>query len=169
MKKILFIVFLTFICISPAYSAQKSGSLTVSVSVQGKFFLMVNSDSFDFANLNPGQTGEISKKDGLTVVTASTNGNPCYLKVSCSRPLSSGTDYIPNDNFTWYGTSEGKGEFFGTTDKSFADTTATAYVSTPSESGDGTKISSKFKFRLHVPEDTKPGSYTTTVMFTMTE
>jgi hypothetical protein len=44
-----------------------------------------------------------------------------------------------------------------------------AYISTAEEADQVKKIVNRFKFMLHVPEDTKPGEYSTTVMFTMTE
>jgi hypothetical protein len=154
---------------SPVHAAAANGSITVTVLVQGSFNLIVNSDSFDFARLAPGQTGEMDRSDGITVTGASSGGNPWYLKVATVKPLTSGTNYIPNENFTWYGTSEGTGAWYGSGEKTFADTANTAYVSSVSESEQINKVVNKFKFRLHAPEDTKPGNYTTTVMFTMTE
>ena len=153
----------------PAFAAQTSSAMTVTVFVQGTFGLMVNSDSFDFARLTPGETGEMSRAEGITASGASSNGNPWYLKVSAVKPLSSGSDYISNDNFTWYGSSEGKGTWYGSTEKSLADPYDTAYISLPEEAELADRITNRFKFKLYVPKDTKPGTYTTTVMFTMTE
>jgi hypothetical protein len=155
--------------LSPVYAAQTTSAITVSVLVQGSFYLMVNTDSFDFARLAPGQTGEMNRSEGVTVTGASSGGNPWYLKVSTIKPLTSGSNFIPNENFTWYGTSEGTGAWYGTGEKSFADPSNTAYVSSGEEADQISKVANKFKFRLHAPEDTKPGAYTTTVMFTMTE
>jgi hypothetical protein len=155
--------------LEPAFASQTSGTMTVTVFVQGTFGLMVNSDSFDFARLMPGETGEMFRAEGINVSGASSNGNPWYLKVSTVKPLSSGSDYIPNDNFTWYGSSEGKGTWYGSNEKSLADPYDTAYISIPEEAELADRITNRFKFRLFVPNDTKPGNYTTTVMFTMTE
>ncbi len=130
---------------------------------------MVNTDSFDFARLAPGQTGEMNRSEGVAVTGTSSGGNPWYLKVSAVKPLTSGSNSIPNENFTWYGTSEGTGSWHGTGEKSFADPDNTAYVSSAEEADQISKVVNRFKFRLHTPEDTKPGNYTTTVMFTMTE
>jgi len=155
----------------PAFALQRpqSSNITISVIVQGSFNIMVSTDSFDFARLMPGQTGESSRKEGILVAGTSTSGNPWYLKVTASNPLTSGSDIIPNDNFTWYGTSEGQGNWFGGKEKNFSDQNNTAYVSSADEVDLGKMVANKFKFKLHVPEDTKPGVYTTTVMFTMTE
>jgi hypothetical protein len=154
---------------SPALAAQATSSITVSVLVQGSFNLVVNTDSFDFARLAPGQTGEMNGTEGVAVTGTSSGGNPWYLMVSTVKPLTSGNNSIPNENFTWFGTSEGKGAWYGNAEKSFAAPTNTAYVSSVDEADQVSKVVNKFKFRLRAPEDTKPGSYTTTVMFTMTE
>jgi len=155
--------------LTPIYAAQKTSSITVAVMVQGSFNLMVNTDSFDFARLAPGQTGEMNRPEGIAVSGTSGSGNPWYLKVSTIKPLTSGVNTIPNENFTWYGTSEGTGAWNGTGEKSFADPANTAYISSFKEADQINKVVNKFKFRLHAPEDAKPGNYTTTVMFTMTE
>ena len=153
---------------SPAIALQSSNTIAVSVLVQGAFGLRVNSDSFDFANLLPGQTGNMSRSDGIVVAGTSSSGNPWYLVVAAAKPLSSGSDFIPSDNFTWRSSSEGKGEWYGSRDRSLEQQN-TAYISNVDESSSAAVVANRFKFRLHVPEDTKPGSYTTTVMFTMTE
>jgi hypothetical protein len=169
MKKFLMLTFafLLLTC-NFAFALQATNSLTVVVTVQGSFNLIVNSDSFDFARLAPKQTGEMTRSDGIAVTGVSSSGNPWYLKVSAEKPLTSGSNTIPNENFTWYGTSEGTGAWHGTAEKSLADPGA-AYASSAEEANKANKVVNKFKFRLHVPEDTKPGDYRTTVMFTMTE
>ena len=155
--------------LEPAYSLQTTNTLTVMVNVQAAFELIVNSDSFDFARLMPGQTGEIARAEGIVVTGASSGGNPWYLKVSAVKPLSSGSDFISNENFSWYSSTEGKGESFGSAEKSFSDPSSTAYISSLDEANSSEKVVNKFKFKLFVPEETKAGYYTTTVMFTMTE
>lgn len=167
-----FLILLCAILLLPfgnALAIDTNNTLTVTVFVQGSFNLMVNSDSFDFARLSPGQTGEMTRAEGISVAGASSGGTPWYLKVTSTKPLSSGSDSIPNENFTWYGTSEGKGEWYGRAEKTFLDPNNTAYISSIEEAEQSNKVTNNFKFKLHVPEDTKAGSYTTTVMFTMTE
>lgn len=155
--------------LEPAFGVQTTSTINVTVFVQGTFGLMVDTDSFDFARLVPGDTGEMSRAEGISVAGASSNGNPWCLKVSTTRPLSSGADFIANDNFSWYGSSEGKGKWYGSNEKSLADPYDTAYISLPEEAELAEKVTNRFKFRLFVPKDTKPGTYTTTIMFTMTE
>ncbi|MFH1709669.1 MAG: hypothetical protein ABH860_01190 [bacterium] len=168
--KIFFILYLALCALHlPAYALQSTGSITAVVLVQGTFNLMVNTDSFDFTRLAPGQTGGMTRSEGVGVTGASSGGNPWYLKVSAVRPLTSGSNFIPNDNFTWYGTSEGKGQWNGAEEKNFADPNVAAYISTVEEADQVSKVMNKFNFLLHVPEDTKPGEYSTSVMFTMTE
>jgi hypothetical protein len=168
MKQLIYIFLIINILLIPAFCAQTSGSVTVSVLVQGTFNLMVDTDSFDFVRLAAGQTGSMSRADGVTVASTSGSGNPWFLVVS-ANPLISGTNTIPNENFSWTGTSEGQGEWRGLQEKTFADPNRTAYVSSADEADSASKVVNKFKFKLRVPEDTKPGVYTTTVMFTMTE
>ncbi len=161
--------YMTNVKVSMMEAAQETGTITVTVLVEGKFGLMVNTDSFDFSRLMPGQVGEMSRGEGVTVVSSSTNGNPWFLKVSAKGPLASGENTIPNENFAWTSSSEGKGESYGSADTSFAGEKSTAYVSTAGEANSGENVANRFKFKLKVPEDTKAGVYTTTVMFTMTE
>jgi len=170
-KLIIYIVFLTYclLCSSSYAATQTTSSITVSVTVQGSFSLMVNSDSFDFARMAPGQTAEMTRSEGIAVTGASTSGNPWYLKVTAEKPLASGISYIPNENFSWYGTSEGSGTWYGAKERNFADPQEIAYISSADEADTSGKAINNFKFKLHAPEDTKPGYYTTTVMFTMTE
>lgn len=171
MKKLLLFVFILGIAAIPytAYALQANTTITALVFVQGSFNLMVNTDSFDFARLAPGQTGVMDNAEGVTVTGSSGSGNPWYIKVSAARPLSSGSDYIPNENFGWYGSTEGAGTWYGATEKSVSDPNNTAYISSPQEADTAARVANKFIFKLHVPEDTKPGAYTTTIMFTMTE
>lgn len=154
---------------SVSLAMQNSGTINVTVTVKGSFNMMVNTDSFDFANLKPGQTGEMTRAEGVMVTGTSSSGNPWYLKVAAVRPLSSGENFIPNENFTWYGTSEGQGNWYGAAEKNFSESNQTAYICSADEAEEVKKVVNKFKFKLHVPEETKSGLYTTTVMFTMTE
>ena len=154
---------------TPASALLASSSITAVVTVQGMFNLMVNTDSFDFTRLTPGQSGEMSRAEGVEVAGASSDGNPWYLKVSAEKPLTSGSNTIPNENFTWYGSSEGQGQWNGAEENNLANPNVAAYISTAEEADQVKKIVNKFKFMLRVPEDTKAGEYSTTVMFTMTE
>jgi len=169
LKLVLILCLVPGILCFPAFALQTTNSINVTVTVQGAFNLTVNTDSFDFARMAPGQKGEMNRSEGVAVAASSGSGNPWYLKVSTTRPLTSGSNTIPNENFTWYGSSEGSGEWRGLNEKNMADQSAAAYVSSVDEADRSTRVTNKFKFRLHVPEDTKPGYYTTTVMFTMTE
>lgn len=169
LKLIIILCLLSCIMPTPASALLATNGITAVVTVQGTFNLMVNTDSFDFTRLTPGQSGEMSRTEGVEVAGASSNGDPWYLKVSAEKPLTSGSNTIPNENFTWYGSSEGQGQWSGAEEKNLADPNAAAYISTAEEADQVKKIVNKFKFMLHVPEDTKAGEYSTTVMFTMTE
>jgi hypothetical protein len=168
MKRI-YAALLIILLSTPALAMQTSGDITLNVLVEGNFNLMVNTDSFDFASIMPGQTGEMSKTDGVAVTGSSSNGNLWFLKVSAEKPLTSGNSIIANENFSWYGTSEGTGAWKGIGDKSFAENDGAAYISSVKEADEAAPVTSKFKFKLFVPEETKAGEYTTLVMFTMTE
>jgi hypothetical protein len=169
MKKTILIISLILIVIAPSLGAQSTGTITTTVFVQGSFNLMVSTDSFDFARLMPGQLGEMSRGEGVVVASTSTGDDPWYIKVSSKGPLSSGDNEISDDNFSWFGTTEGTGSFYAAKEKNFSDPNGTAYMSSYDEITQAAKVLNKFKFRLKVPEDTKAGNYTTTVMFTMTE
>jgi spore coat protein U-like protein len=155
MKKLLLLLMVLSLAAFTCSARQTSGAITVTVTVTGTFTMLVDTDSFDFAKLAPGETGEMTRKDGILVTCASTNGEPWNLNVSSTGPLSSGSDQIPNDSFIYNGrtiASEGA-----------------AYTSSVAEANEGSKVINNFKFSLNVPENTRPGNYTTTVMFTMTE
>jgi len=169
LKLVIILCLLSCIMRLPASALLASSSITAMVTVQGTFNLMVNTDSFDFARLIPGQSGEMSRAEGVEVAGASSDGNPWYLKVSAEKPLTSGSNTIPNENLTWYGSSEGQGQWNGAEENNLSDPNAAAYISTAEEADQVKKIVNKFKFMLRVPEDTKAGEYSTTVMFTMTE
>lgn len=168
MKNII-IVTLLMILSMPAAALQSSGDITLNVLVEGSFNLMVNTDSFDFASIMPGQAGGMSRAEGVAVTGSSSNGNLWFLKVSAVKPLTSGNSMIANENFSWYGTSEGTGTWQGISEKSFAENNGAAYISSAKEANEAALVTSKFNFKLFVPEETKPGEYTTLVMFTMTE
>lgn len=168
---VLFSIAFSFVLLTSNFAfatSEESGTITVSVLVEGNFNLMVDTNSFDFARMTPGQTGEMARTGGIQVQSSSTNGDPWYIQVS-AKPLSSGSDQISNDYFTWASTTEGKGVYYGAVEKSFSSGQSVAYVSSDDESGSAAKVVNRFKFKLHVPEDAKPGNYTTIVMFTMTE
>jgi len=169
LKLIIILCLLSCVMRTPASALLASSSITAVVTVQGMFNLMVNTDSFDFTRLTPGQSGEMSRAEGVEVAGASSDGNPWYLKVSAEKPLTSGINTIPNENLTWYGSSEGQGQWNGAEENNLADPNTAAYISSAEESDQVKKIVNKFKFMLHVPEDTKAGEYSTTVIFTMTE
>jgi hypothetical protein len=169
LKLIIILCLLSCIMPTPASALLATNGITAVVTVQGTFNLMVNTDSFDFTRMSPGQSGEMSRAEGVEVAGASSDGNPWYLKVSAEKPLTSGSNTIPNENLTWYGSSEGQGQWNGAEENNLADPNAAAYISTAEEADQVKKIVNKFKFMLRVPEDTKAGEYSTTVMFTMTE
>jgi len=169
LKLMMILCLLSCVMRSPASALLASSSITAVVTVQGTFNLMVNTDSFDFTRLSPGQSGEMSRAEGVEVAGTSSDSDPWYLKVSAEKPLTSGNNTIPNENFTWYGSSEGQGQWNGAQENKLSDQDAAAYISTAEEADQVKKIINRFKFMLHVPEDTKAGEYSTTVMFTMTE
>ena len=169
LKLIIILCLVSCVLYFPAFALVATSGITAVVTVQGTFNLMVNTDSFDFTRLAPGQSGEMSRAEGVEVAGASSDSAPWYLKVSAENPLTSGSNTIPNENFTWYGSSEGQGQWNGAEENNLADPNTAAYISSAEESDQVKKIVNKFKFMLHVPEDTKAGEYSTTVIFTMTE
>jgi hypothetical protein len=143
--------------------------INVSVFVQGGFSMTIDTDSFDFSSLTPGQSGDMNRAEGIMVAGESTSGTPWVLKVTAAKPLSSGQYKIANEYFSWAGTSKGRGEWMGNEERTLADANSTAYISTGEEADTASKVANNFKFHLTVPEDTRPGNYTSLVMFTMTE
>ena len=145
-------------------------SVTAKVTVEQVFTLSVDRDAIDFYNMKPGESRYDIPPTGIRVTTKSNTGNPWYLKLRALEPLTSGRNTIPNENFKWYGWTEGSGTWYGTGKDNLLATPVVAYASSLSEGLNAAPgVANVFKFKLDVPQNQAAGNYETTVQFVLTE
>ena len=143
-------------------AAGASAALTFSTDHRALFFGVMQLD----------ETKELAQSGSFhnDVTVVSDNGATWYLKIHVLRPLSSGDQDIPLENFQWqldnttgHGTVQRRHEFVP-----FRQTPDLVYLSGADEAA-GTAVHFQFLYRLHVPETQPAGVYQTTVRFTLTE
>lgn len=169
MKNIVLILTFIILMMGQVYAATVQNA-TVTVKINPIFSISIDRDDIDFGIMKPGQTKYDIPATGIKVNVKSNTGNPWYLKLNNTDDLSSGSAIISNDNFYWYGWTEGKGKWYGTGTDQLTTTPIVAYASTDQEGlnmPNGTN--NYFKFKLKVPQDQVGGRYETTVQFTITE
>ncbi len=153
---------------SAALSTNQQATFTVSVA--SVFELSIDQGFIDFGRMNPGDMKWNMPPAGITVQSKSNSGKPWYLKVSNDSPFSSGSNTIPNSNFSWSGWTDGSGKWYGDGTNQVSVTPTLVYSSGAGEENNlpnGTV--NHMKFKLKVPNNQVPGNYTTIVKFTMTE
>ena len=145
-------------------------SVTARVTVEEVFSLSVDRDDVDFSNMKPGDSRVDIPASGIKVTTKSNSGQPWYLKLRVTEPLSNGRSFIPEENFKWYGWTEGSGTWFGTGKEFLLTTPHIAYASTAAEGLNADPgVANVFKFKLDVPKNQEAGYYETQVQFILTE
>ncbi len=145
-------------------------SVTAKVTVEEVFTLSVDRDDIDFYQVKPGDQRYDIPPTGIRVITKSNSGDPWYLKLRVSEPLSNGRSIISNEHFGWYGWTEGSGTWYGTGKEYLLETPSLAYRSTASEGLNADPgVANVFKFKLDVPKNQQAGHYETTVQFILTE
>ena len=163
-------VFLLICGSGAALASTQSQTATFTVTISSVFELSIDQGTIDFGRMKPGDTKWNIPASGVTVTSRTNNGKPWYLKVSSSSPFFSGNNFIPNENFTWSGWTDGSGRWYGTGNDAVLSSPKIAYASGNGEENNlpnGTV--NHMKFKLAVPGSQAPGFYTTDVTFTMTE
>lgn len=137
----------------------------VTLGVNPSFALAVNPTSLDFAATMPGVT---TGEKGLHLSCSTNNNTPWSVNMKVISELTSGAFTIPNESFKWNGHSEGSGTFY----------TGSGHVSAEAftfyDAGMGEYVTSApvelfLNFYVEVPPNQVAGSYTTILVFTMTE
>lgn len=166
-KKYLVLVlgFFFFVCAaSRAIASQDVSNLDASVGVNPVFTISANPSILNFGNVDPGATTE--SKD-LYVVCATNNNMPWSVSINITSELTSGTATIPNDNFNWWGAA-GSGVWNpGTGNLSAAPFTfyqagSQDYITNPN-------VELHLMFNIDIPQNQAAGTYSTTLILTMTE
>ncbi|MBL7071629.1 MAG: hypothetical protein ISS26_05620 [Candidatus Omnitrophica bacterium] len=137
----------------------------VTVGVNPSFTFSVHPPSLDFSSTLPGNTTETK----TLYLSCSTNNNTSWsLNMRVISELTSGTYTIPNEAFKWNGSSQGTGIFYPGT--GLVSTTAfTFYDAALEEYVTSAPIELLLNYYVEVPQNQVAGSYTTTVVMTMTE
>ena len=135
------------------------------------FTFTLNTHSFDFGNVALGDSKFGVPADNLKVTCRSDQGSPWTLQVKGGGDLSSGLFSIPLQNLKWFGTyTSGSSSELITEATSLQTVDRTVYRS--DASGDnslsgGTAV--YMQFGITIPDTQPEGTYTTSVVVTMTE
>ncbi len=154
-------------------AASQSSVVQVMVNVKSIFELSVDRSIVDFkAMAAKEEKNDQPDGEGVKVTVKTNNGRPWFLKISDLSELSSGTDVIPNSQFTWsgYRSKTAKGTWFGNGRNPFSLTPALAYSSAPTEYNNyPSGTDAFFKFGVKIPDKQNSGVYRTVIAFTLTE
>lgn len=162
-----FVLFLT----SSLFAANQASAIAVAkVHVESIFSIELNRTDIDFESISPGGTKYDIPSTGIKVTTKTNTGRPWCLSINALSNLQADDKYIDNQNFQWYGWTEGKGSWKGQKENAMELTPVTVYASSLEEGvnyPEGTH--NYFKFKLTIPNNQKPGDYRSIIRFTITE
>ena len=170
MKRLVLGLFLLVLSASSLYAATTTQLAVATVTVKSIFELTLDRTDIDFGSMRPGDVKYDIPPTGIKVTSRSNSGQKWSLKVSAATDFRDGDRVIENQNFYWYGWTEGAGKWYGTGEDKFATLPITVYESTDSEGinlPNGTN--NFFKFKLALPQNQRAGQYATLVKFTLTE
>lgn len=170
MKKVLIAIGVILLLQGEAWCLTATQEADVRVEVESIFTISIDQGFINFERMKPGEVKWNIPYTALTTTCKSNRGNPWYIKVSTNGDLLSGDALIPNQNFYWYGWTLGRGTWYGTKENQLTITPVLAYAASADEYfnyPNGTQ--NAFKFKLKIPENARPGIYSTSVKFTMTE
>ena len=146
--------------VGPVWAATETQTLTVNATVSDRAKLTLGTGAISFADADPDGTPSIAAAENPVTVTvkAHTGGaSTVTLTVQANGDLESGSDVIGIDNVTW--TATGAGFAAGTMD--------TAVQTAGSWTGSGRRDGT-FSYFLGNSWDYPAGSYTQTVVYTLT-
>ncbi|MBU4376345.1 MAG: hypothetical protein KKD29_02570 [Candidatus Omnitrophica bacterium] len=155
-----------FVCAAGhAIASQDVSNLDASVGVNPVFTISANPPTLNFGNVDPGITTE--PKD-LYVVCVTNNNMPWSVSINITSELTSGTATISNDNFNWWGWATGSGTWnpgtgnLSTTPFAFYQAGGQDYITNPN-------VELHLTFNIDIPQNQAAGTYSTTLILTMTE
>jgi len=149
---------------------QTSASAVAKVHVESIFSIELNRTDIDFESISPGESKYDVPATGIKVTTKTNTGRSWSLAINALSNFKSNDHTIDNQNFQWYGWTEGKGTWKGEKENTMTLTPVTVYESSDIEAlnyPEGTH--NFFKFKLSIPSNQKPGDYQTIIRFTITE
>lgn len=161
----IFIPLILAVCSITALASQELSNLDASVGVNPVFTVTATPPTLNFGNVDPGIT--TAPRD-LYVECKTNNNMPWSVSMKVTSEPTSGTFTIPNDNFNWWGWSTGSGQWNAGTGK-MSTTPFTFYTAGPQDYITSPKVELHLTFNIAIPENQAAGTYSTTLILTMTE
>jgi hypothetical protein len=165
---------------SPAFAVSAALEAPAQVTIPATFSLALSHNAINFGSMRPGAFSGSKPKNvqfgfeqGLIITATSNNGLPWQITMNTTGPLQSGADTIASTAFQafgWVVAGEATGTFLRGTAAAVSTIPEVIYTSSAAE-GVNTPSGSKvhMQFQIAVPDNTIPGTYVTTLRFTMTE
>ncbi|MFA5103567.1 MAG: hypothetical protein WC527_00075 [Candidatus Margulisiibacteriota bacterium] len=180
---------LVFIGGGAAFGASAAVNADATVTVKEIFSLALDSSSVDFGSVRQGEWKEISGSLGYAneAICKSNTGRAWTLSIKATAPFMSDSEIIPLENLKWLSTYAGnKNAPYNNYSDGLVNPPSAGYVDfTLSDAvifrSSGASISNhntlplgaevQFKYAIFIPETIKiaPGSYSTRIVYTMTE
>lgn len=180
---------LVVICAGTAYGASAAVNADATVTVKEVFSLALDSSGVDFGSVRQGEWKEVSGAAGYAnaAICRSNTGKPWTLSIKATGPLMSDSYTIPLENLKWMSTYAGsKNEPYtdysaglvnppsaGFVDFTLSDAAVfrswTASIPNNNTLPSGAEV--QFKYAVFIPDSIKlaPGSYSTRIVYTLTE
>lgn len=136
--------------------------------------MSLDRDLVDFRTMESGKSAVISDQGVYhnELACVSTDNQTWYIKANMIRPLTSGMNTIPNENFQWMVVDviNGKGIVFNNRNVpvAFSNYKGLVYTSDPADNN-GASVKIRFRYILNVPKNQIAGNYFGSVRWTMTE
>lgn len=180
---------LVFIGTGAAFGVSATVNADATVTVKEVFSLALDLSSVDFGSVRQGEWKEISGTAGYAnaAICKSNTGRPWILSIKATAPLMSDTLTIPLENLKWMSTYAGNknspyenysdglvnAPSAGYVDFTLSD--AAVFRSSAAPIPDSNTLPNgaevQFKYAVFIPDTIRisPGSYSTRVVYTMTE
>ncbi|MFC1478698.1 hypothetical protein ACFL57_04490 [Candidatus Margulisiibacteriota bacterium] len=139
----------------------------------GVFTFTLNGHYIDFGTVQIGESSYGFPENNLIVTCKSDQGSPWELKIHGTGDMSSGRYTFSLNNMKWFGTyTNGTGSYFCRDAVSLTMSSSGGLIYQSDTSGDigltsGTAV--YLQFGITIPEAQPEGTYTTSVVITMTE
>ncbi len=78
----------------------RTAPISITVVNGNLFTLSVDRGTADFETMKPGETKDNVPEEGIIITSMTNTGNPWFLKISNTSPLSAGPYIIPNSDLT---------------------------------------------------------------------
>lgn len=134
------------------------------------FSLTLDAASVGFGLIAPGESRELGVGGYHNELTAVSDGAvPYFIKIYDSAPLTCGLQTVSNANFEWLASySDGQGTVAAGGYQPFSLSPALVYTAAGTDLT-GVPVKIRFRYRLTIPGGQAAGTYTTTIVYLLTE